>query len=81
VGIHGDGWWRYRLSGQGLVNWTAFISVLLETGFQGGIAVEHEDDFWDGDDDWSVLEFSEARKAGFIVAARFLRTCLPGRLA
>src|ERR1017187_4984121 len=25
VGIAGQGWWRYRIPGQGIVNWTAFL--------------------------------------------------------
>ncbi len=47
VGIAGQGWWRYRIPGQGIVNWTAFLTVLLQIRFNGGIAVEHEDQFWD----------------------------------
>jgi hypothetical protein len=47
VGIAGQGWWRYRIPGQGIVNWTAFLTVLLQIRFNGGIAVEHEDEFWD----------------------------------
>jgi sugar phosphate isomerase/epimerase len=81
VGIHGQGWWRYRIPGQGLVDWPKFITVLLQAGFQGGVAVEHEDAFWDvphGDDG---PEMAQERKDGFILAARFLRQYLPGRLS
>ena len=80
VGIHGKGWWRYRIPGQGLIDWPKFITVLLQVGFRGGMAVEHEDDFWDvprGDDG---PEMAQERKDGFILAARFLRQYLPGRL-
>jgi sugar phosphate isomerase/epimerase len=80
VGIHGRGWWRYRIPGQGLIDWPKFITVLLQAGFQGGVAVEHEDPFWDvprGDDG---PEMAQERKDGFILAARFLRQYLPGRL-
>ena len=31
VGIAGDGWWRYRIPGQGIVNWPAFLTVLLQS--------------------------------------------------
>ena len=81
VGIHGRGWWRYRIPGQGLIDWPKFITVLLQAGFQGGVAVEHEDPFWDvphGDDG---PEMAPERKDGFILAARFLRQYLPGRLS
>ena len=81
VGIHGKGWWRYRIPGQGLIDWPKFITVLFQAGFQGGVAVEHEDPFWDvphGDDG---PEMAQERKDGFILAARFLRQYLPGRLS
>ena len=81
AGIHGEGWWRYRIPGQGLIDWPAFITVLLQVGFKGGIAVEHEDDFWDASG-WNDREdFPQARKDGFILAHRFLSQFLPGRLA
>jgi len=81
VGIHGKGWWRYRIPGQGLIDWPKFITVLLQAEFHGGVAVEHEDQFWDiphGDDG---PEMAQERKDGFILAARFLRQYLPGRLS
>ena len=81
VGIHGKGWWRYRIPGQGLINWAAFFTVLLQAGFKGGAAVEHEDDFWDAPPSNGAEEFPQARKDGFILAARFLRQYLPGRLS
>jgi sugar phosphate isomerase/epimerase len=79
VGIHGQGWWRYRIPGQGLIDWPRFITVLLHAGFGGGIAVEHEDPFWDEPPSNDAPEFPEARKDGFILAERFLRMYLPGR--
>jgi len=81
VGIHGRGWWRYRIPGQGLIDWPKFITVLLQAGFKGGVAVEHEDPFWEvprGDDG---PEMAQERKDGFILAARFLRQYLPARLS
>jgi sugar phosphate isomerase/epimerase len=81
VGIAGQGWWRYRIPGQGIVNWPAFLTVLLQTGFNGGIAVEHEDEFWDAPGTASLADFPQQRKDGFILARRFLGQYLPGRLA
>jgi sugar phosphate isomerase/epimerase len=80
VGIHGQGWWRYRIPGQGLINWPAFITVLLQAGFAGGIAVEHEDEFWDKPNTENEPDFPQERKDGFILAHRFLSMYLPGRL-
>jgi len=81
VGIAGQGWWRYRIPGQGIVNWTAFLTVLLQIGFKGGIAVEHEDPFWDAPNTGNLPDFPQQRKDGFILARRFLEQYLPGRQA
>jgi sugar phosphate isomerase/epimerase len=81
VGIHGEGWWRYRIPGQGLIDWPKFLTVLLQAGFRGGMAVEHEDDFWDESPSDESADFPQARKDGFILAARFLRQYAPGRLS
>jgi sugar phosphate isomerase/epimerase len=81
VGIAGHGWWRYRIPGQGLVNWTQFLTVLLQIGFNGGIAVEHEDQFWDAPRSGDLPDFPQQRKDGFILARRFLEQYLPGRQA
>jgi len=81
VGIAGEGWWRYRIPGQGSVPWTAFLTVLLQAGFNGGIAVEHEDRFWDAPHSGSLPDFPQERKDGFILARRFLGQFLPGRQA
>jgi sugar phosphate isomerase/epimerase len=80
VGIHGKGWWRYRIPGQGRIDWPKFISVLLQVHFSGGMAVEHEDPFWDEPPSNRSPEFPQARKDGFILASRFLRLYVPGRL-
>jgi sugar phosphate isomerase/epimerase len=81
VGIHGHGWWRYRIPGQGLIDWPKFINVLLQAKFSGGIAVEHEDPIWDEPPSNKSPDFPQARKDGFILASRFLRMFLPGRLS
>ena len=48
VGAYGDGWWRYRVPGYGIINWQDFISTLTELGFDGGCAIEHEDPIFSG---------------------------------
>jgi sugar phosphate isomerase/epimerase len=79
VGIAGQGWWRYRIPGQGLVNWPAFLTVLLQAGFNGGIAVEHEDQFWDAPHTSNLPDSPQQRKDGFLLARRFLGQYLRGR--
>ncbi len=81
VGIAGHDWWRYRIPGQGIINWPDFLTVLLQIGFKDGIAVEHEDEFWDAPHSSHLAEFPQQRKDGFILARRFLGQYLPGRMA
>ncbi|MDK1031870.1 MAG: sugar phosphate isomerase/epimerase family protein [Planctomycetia bacterium] len=48
VGSYGSGWWRYRIPGFGQVDWPAFVSTLKEGGYDGGVAIEHEDPVFAG---------------------------------
>lgn len=34
---------RFRIPGYGEIDWTAFIAALIEVGYDGGVAIEHED--------------------------------------
>jgi sugar phosphate isomerase/epimerase len=71
VGYHGTGWWRYRLPGSGLLDWSRFLRQAESFGFDGTISIEHEDaDFgWPGKD-------LRARKEGEQKARKFLRETL-----
>ena len=40
----GNGWWRFRAPGWGQVDWPAFISALVDVGYQGSVDIEHEDE-------------------------------------
>lgn len=45
-GINGDTF-RFRIPGYGDLNWPKLISVLVESGYGGGVVIEHEDPvFW-----------------------------------
>jgi sugar phosphate isomerase/epimerase len=50
-GIYGNGWWRWRLPGWGLMDWAAFFTALREVGYTGAVGIEHEDPLWNHDDD------------------------------
>ncbi|WP_421726169.1 sugar phosphate isomerase/epimerase family protein [Bauldia sp.] len=68
VGYHGENWWRYRLPGRGLIDWPAFIAKVRQHGFDGTIAIEHEDaDYGWPRGDWY------ARIKGETEALNFLR--------
>ena len=48
-GFFSSGWWRYRLPGYGCVDWHKLTSMLKESGYDGGICVEHEDPVFSGE--------------------------------
>jgi len=43
-----SGWWRYRLPGLGELDWRTLIDALYEAGYDGTVAIEHEDPIWSG---------------------------------
>ena len=48
VGVHGKGWWRFVVPGLGQVDWPAMFETLKQAGYDGDMAVEHEDDDYMG---------------------------------
>ena len=59
------GWWRYRIPGRGQLDWNRLIDTLYSGGFDGTIAVEHEDPVWSGS--------TEKIQQGLRIAVRTLR--------
>jgi sugar phosphate isomerase/epimerase len=45
-GAVGSGTYRFRIPGFGEIDWPRFISALVEIGYDGALAVEHEDSLW-----------------------------------
>jgi sugar phosphate isomerase/epimerase len=39
-------WWRWRVPGQGAVDWKGFFAVLAENGYTGAMNIENEDEFY-----------------------------------
>jgi sugar phosphate isomerase/epimerase len=68
VGYHGVGWWRYRLPGDGMLDWSKFLRQAKSYGFDGTISIEHED----ADYGWPRKDL-EARREGERRALKFLR--------
>lgn len=58
LGISGD-YFRFRIPGYGEINWTQFVSALDEIGYEGGLAIEHEDPVYSGE------RFDEGLKRGW----------------
>jgi len=48
-GYYGGQPFRYRIPGYGQIDWAEFISALVEIGYDGGVAIEHEDPVFSGE--------------------------------
>jgi sugar phosphate isomerase/epimerase len=73
--VNGARWWRFRLPGDGSVDWKGFFSVLAEAGYTGAMNIENEDEFYYPG--YSQGNFTEQYKRGFRVAHEFLKTLVP----
>src|SRR5947208_4608069 len=68
-------WWRFRVPGQGSVDWKGFFSVLADAGYTGAMNIENEDEFYYPA--YNQGNFTEQYKRGFHVAHEFLKTLVP----
>lgn len=67
-GVNQDNF-RFRIPGYGEINWPEFIAALVEVGYDGGVAIEHEDPV-----------FCEERfDEGLVRGHRVLRPLIVGR--
>lgn len=41
-------WWKYRIPGNGELDWKKLFSCLAENGFDGTVSIEHEDENYEG---------------------------------
>jgi sugar phosphate isomerase/epimerase len=65
----GIGWQVPRLPGLGDADWGAIMAALYRAGFDGDVAIEHEDRDFEGSD--------ELVKRGFLIARDVLRPYIP----
>ncbi len=68
-------WWRFRLPGEGVVDWKGLFTVLAESGFQGAMNIENEDELYYPA--YQGAEFTEPFKAGFRLAHQYLKQLVP----
>lgn len=48
-GYYGGRPFRYRIPGYGEIHWAELVAALVEIGYDGGIAIEHEDPVFSGE--------------------------------
>src|ERR1019366_8544396 len=68
-------WWRFRVPGEGSVDWKGLFSVLAEAGYSGGMNIENEDEFYYPN--YQGADFTPQFKRGFHLAHEFLKTLVP----
>ena len=68
-------WWRFRLPGNGSVDWKGFFSVLADAGYSGAMNIENEDEFYYPA--YNQDNFTEPFKRGLRVGHEFLKTLVP----
>lgn len=56
-----DSWWRFRMPGQGDVDFPAMIKALRDIGYDGVVSIEHEDKDYEGSEERIV----EGLKKGY----------------
>ncbi|MFO7698300.1 MAG: sugar phosphate isomerase/epimerase family protein [Anaerolineae bacterium] len=49
TGIHGADWWRFAIPGLGQIDWPRLLSTAHEMGYEGDLALEHEDQAYSGE--------------------------------
>ena len=68
----GEGWWRYTIPGEGIVDWQLIIRRLEEAGYDGVLSVELEDHhFW---------ETPELQKEGLARSRDYIDQFLKGQI-
>jgi sugar phosphate isomerase/epimerase len=68
-------WWRYRIPGQGQIDWPKFFTVLMDRGYAGAMNIEHEDDTYHPG--YNGNDINDGYKVGFRVGLRYLRQYVP----
>ncbi|MSR83308.1 MAG: sugar phosphate isomerase/epimerase [Candidatus Latescibacteria bacterium] len=67
----GEGWWRYTIPGEGMVDWELVLRRLDEFGYDGVLSVELEDHHF-----WATTELQQE---GILRARDFITQFLKGR--
>lgn len=70
-------WWRFRIPGDGSIDWKAFFTVLADAGYSGAMNIENEDGFFEPSYIENTHDFSESFQRGFRQAHAFLKTLVP----
>jgi sugar phosphate isomerase/epimerase len=79
----GNGWWRFRAPGWGVIDWRAVITALTDAGYEGSLDIEHEDEVFatsamskiEGEAD--IVEMLGKEPNALVLGYRFLAPLMP----
>jgi sugar phosphate isomerase/epimerase len=79
----GNGWWRFRAPGWGVIDWRAVITALTDAGYEGNLDIEHEDEVFaasalskiEGEAD--IVEMLGKEPNALVLGYRFLAPLMP----
>jgi sugar phosphate isomerase/epimerase len=79
----GNGWWRFRAPGFGLVKWPDLISALIDSGYDGNIDIEHEDEVFakaalaSVEEEADIVSMFGRERNGLILGFKYLQLFAP----
>lgn len=79
----GNGWWRFRAPGWGVIDWRKVITALTDVGYEGNIDIEHEDEVFaaaalskiEGEAD--IVEMLGKEPNALVLGYRYLAPMMP----
>ena len=79
----GNGWWRFRAPGWGVIDWRKVITALTDVGYEGNLDIEHEDEVFakaamskiDGEAD--IVEMLGKEPNALVLGYRYLAPMMP----
>ena len=79
----GNGWWRFRAPGWGVIDWRRVITALTDVGYEGNLDIEHEDEVFaaaalskiEGEAD--IVEMLGKEPNALVLGYRYLAPMMP----
>jgi sugar phosphate isomerase/epimerase len=79
----GNGWWRFRAPGWGVIDWRKVITALTDVGYEGNLDIEHEDEVFAKaamskiDSEADIVEMLGKEPNALVLGYRYLAPMMP----
>ncbi len=79
----GNGWWRFRAPGWGVIDWRRVITALTDVGYTGNLDIEHEDEVFAKaamskiDSEADIVEMLGKEPNALVLGYRYLAPMMP----